>query len=78
MPAIGRRGMGEIVLVLCVVGIVVLISYPLLRARRRRPADQPAVTDRDPMPPRRPAGPVPGSQADREQKARRGAGPEGR
>jgi hypothetical protein len=60
--------MAELVVVVVVLGVVVLALWPALHARRRRPQDQPTVTDPGPAPPRRPAEPVPGSQPDRARK----------
>lgn len=62
--------MAEMIVVLVIVGIAVLVAWPLARRahRNRSATDQPAVTDRSPVPPRRPSRPVPGSQPDRERK----------
>ncbi|HEX6237101.1 MAG TPA: hypothetical protein VFZ68_07895 [Acidimicrobiales bacterium] len=61
--------MAELIVILVIVGVIVLAAWPVLRSRsrRRRPTDQPAVTDRDAIPPRRPERPAPGSQPYREE-----------
>jgi hypothetical protein len=59
--------MAELVAVAVVLGIVVLVAWPVARAmgRRRSPHDQPAVTDTSRVPPRDPSTPIPGSREHR-------------
>ncbi|HEX6421050.1 MAG TPA: hypothetical protein VFZ77_21280, partial [Acidimicrobiales bacterium] len=57
----------ELIVLAVVVGLVVLLLWPAARAARRRrtPHDQGQATSTDPVPPRRPAAPVPGSREHR-------------
>ena len=60
--------MAELILVALVLGVVVLAAWPLASAGRR-PRDareQDEVTDIEPVPPRDPDEPVPGSRPSRE------------
>ena len=60
--------MAELILVALVLGVVVLAGWPLASARRR-PRDareQDEVTGIEPVPPRDPDEPVPGSRPSRE------------
>ena len=61
----------ELLVVAVVVGLLVLVVWPVAKAsqRRRSPHDQDAVTRTDVRPPRRPGRPVPGS---RDHRRRRG------
>lgn len=68
--------MAELVILLALVGVVIALAWVVGRPALRRsegpvdPREQPAVTDRDVVPPRRPNRPIPGSQPDRERKGR--------
>jgi hypothetical protein len=58
----------ELILVALAVGAVVLAAWPLASAWRqpRDPSDQDHVTDIEPVPPRNPDEPLPGSRRSRE------------
>jgi hypothetical protein len=58
----------ELIVLAVVIGLVVLSFWPLAvaRSRRRSPRDQDDVTDTEPVPPRKPAEPLPGSRPHRE------------
>jgi hypothetical protein len=60
--------MAELILVAIVIGVAVLAAWPLAAAwrRPRHPSDQDEVTDIEPVPPRDPDEPVPGSRPSRE------------
>lgn len=64
--------MAELIVILVILGVIVLVAWPAIRARsrKRRPTDQPPVTDRGEVPPRRPARPEPGSQPYREERGK--------
>lgn len=60
--------MAELIIAAVVVGIVVLVAWPVLmsRTRRRNPRAQDDVTPTEPVPPTEPDEPLPGSRAHRE------------
>jgi hypothetical protein len=59
--------MSELIVVLIVVGVVALISWPALRGEaQRQDRHQPAVTDHDRVRRRRPDENIPESQPDQE------------
>lgn len=59
--------MGQLIAVLVVIGLLVLLAWPVVASMRRKrsPHDQPAVTDTDVTPPPTPDRPVPGSREHR-------------
>lgn len=56
--------MAELIVLVVVVGVVVLVAWPVLatRSRGRNPVAQDDVTGTKPFPPRDPDAPLPGSR----------------
>ena len=59
--------MAELIVVAVVIGIGVLVAWPVARAvtRERSPHEQAQVTSHRPVPPPDPESPIPGSRAHR-------------
>jgi hypothetical protein len=61
--------MAELIVLAVILGVAVLLLWPVARAARRRvtPHDQGQATSTGTVPPERPAAPVPGSREHRRQ-----------